>query len=276
MQCRLFVVMPGCFSSANYIFSFPKSSLCEIPIISPSLFLKHFGQLREEADEMDSIHDVTLRAGDRTFAVHKYILSMRSEFFRKLFVSDNCDIDEDLGGETRKSQDAVGCDLIILENIPADMLEYALDFIYTDSCELLVHKAKPRLQVTQIGQTKVGLKVNITVFLLLLCKVYALMGCVYFFKTMFTICFDQESNEERLISSRQDLNLRGRSALEVYRSLPTAAKEDVKAKSKNAKPGKKAKGAKGDKAEANVGGVNPVKTLQNIAKKLGLGSLSAR
>lgn len=100
-------------------------------------------------------------------------------------------------------------------------------------------------------------------------------GCVYFIKTA-TICFDQESNEERLISSLQDLNVRGRSALEVYRSLPTAAEEDVKAKSKNAKAGKKAKGGKGDKAEANAGGANPVKALQTVAKKLGLGSLSVR
>lgn len=130
--------------------------MCEIPLISPSSFLKHFGQLLEEADEMDSIHDVTLQAGDRTFATHKYILSMRSEFFRKLFASDHCGIGEELGGEARKSEDAVGCDLIILENIPADMLEYALDFIYTDSCELLVHKAKPRVPVAQTGQTKVG------------------------------------------------------------------------------------------------------------------------
>ncbi|XP_011603638.2 inhibitor of Bruton tyrosine kinase isoform X4 [Takifugu rubripes] len=217
----------------------PKANLCEIPIISPSSFSKHFGQLLEEADEMDSIHDVTLQAGDRTFAAHKYILSMRSEFFRKLFVSDHSEIGEELGEEARKSEDAVGCDLIALENIPADMLEYALDFIYTDSCELLVHGAKPRVPVAQMGQTK-------------------------------------ESNEERLISSLQDLNVRGRSALEVYRSLPTAAKEDVKVKSRNAKPGKKAKGGKGDKAEANEGGANPVKALQAVAKKLGLGSLSAR
>lgn len=105
---------------------------------------------------MDSIHDVTLQACDRTFAAHKYILSMRSEFFRKLFVSDHCGIGEELGGEAKKSEDAVGCDLIILENIPADMLKYVLDFIYTDSCELLVHKAKPRVQVAQTDQTKVG------------------------------------------------------------------------------------------------------------------------
>lgn len=117
---------------------------------------------------------------------------------------------------------------------------------------------------------------NLSIFLLSLCRLYALKDCVYLIETMFTICFDQESNEERLISSLQDLNVRGRSALEVYRSLPTAAKEDVKVKSRNAKPGKKAKGGKGDKAEANEGGANPVKTLQAVAKKLGLGSLSAR
>uniref|UniRef100_A0A671WEM5 Inhibitor of Bruton tyrosine kinase n=1 Tax=Sparus aurata TaxID=8175 RepID=A0A671WEM5_SPAAU len=207
----------------------PKTSLYEIPIISPSSFTQHFRRLLDEADEMDSIHDVTLQAGDRTFPAHKYILSMRSEFFRKQFISEHCGDDEELDAEVRKSEDAVGCDLIILEKIPADMLEYALHFIYTDSCELLEHGARPRV------------------------------------------------SGERLISSLQDLGLRGRSALEVYRSLPTAAKGDGdKAKSKCAKPGKKGKGGKGDKTGANDGGANPVKIFQGVAKKLGLGSLSAR
>uniref|UniRef100_A0A8C4E2N5 Inhibitor of Bruton agammaglobulinemia tyrosine kinase n=1 Tax=Dicentrarchus labrax TaxID=13489 RepID=A0A8C4E2N5_DICLA len=215
----------------------PKTSLYEIPIISPSSFSQHFRSLLDEADEMDSIHDVTLQAGDRTFPAHKYILSMRSELFRKLFMSEHCGVDEELSGEVRKSEDAVGCDLIILEKIPADMLEYVLHFIYTDSCELLVHGARPRVSGVLMGQNQ----------------------------------------QERLISSLQDLGLRGRSALDVYRSIPTAAKGDGdKAKSKCAKPGKKGKGGKGDKAGANDGGANPVKTLQGVAKKLGLGSLSAR
>lgn len=96
-------------------------------------------------------------------------------------------------------------------------------------------------------------------------------------KTVFhCLChLGQDSEQERLITSLQDLGLRGRSALEVYRSLPPAAKGDGdKAKGKCAKPGKKGKGGKGDKA--NEGGSNPVKTLQSVAKKLGLGSLSAR
>lgn len=90
-------------------------------------------------------------------------------------------------------------------------------------------------------------------------------------------CLDQDSEQESLISSLQNLGLRGRSALEVYRSLPPAAKGDGdKAKSKGSKPSKKGKGGKADRAEANEGGVNAVKTLQGVAKKLGLGSLSAR
>lgn len=218
----------------------PKTSLYEIPSVSPSSFTQHFRSLLDEADEMDSIHDVTLQTGDRTFPAHKYILSMRSEFFRKLFMSEGCGSDEELDGEVRKSEDAVGCDLIILEKIPPDMLEYALHFIYTDSCDVLVHGARPRVSGALTAQ-------------------------------------NQDFEQERLISSLQDLGLRGRSALDVYRSLPPAAKEDGdKAKSKCAKPGKRGKGGKSDKAGANEGGANPVKTLQAVAKKLGLGSLSAR
>uniref|UniRef100_A0A671WHQ6 Inhibitor of Bruton tyrosine kinase n=1 Tax=Sparus aurata TaxID=8175 RepID=A0A671WHQ6_SPAAU len=132
----------------------PKTSLYEIPIISPSSFTQHFRRLLDEADEMDSIHDVTLQAGDRTFPAHKYILSMRSEFFRKQFISEHCGDDEELDAEVRKSEDAVGCDLIILEKIPADMLEYALHFIYTDSCELLEHGARPRVSGALMGQNQ--------------------------------------------------------------------------------------------------------------------------
>lgn len=97
---------------------------------------------------------MTLQAGNRTFPAHKYILSMRSEFFRKQFMSER-GLDEELDGEVRKSEDAVGCDLIILEKIPPDMLEYALHFIYTDSCELLVHGARPRVSGASTGPNQV-------------------------------------------------------------------------------------------------------------------------
>uniref|UniRef100_A0A3B3BGL0 Inhibitor of Bruton agammaglobulinemia tyrosine kinase n=1 Tax=Oryzias melastigma TaxID=30732 RepID=A0A3B3BGL0_ORYME len=215
----------------------PRTSLFEVPSISASTFSQHFQNLLEEADETDNIHDVTLQAGNHTFPAHKYILSMRSDFFRKLFVTDHRGDEEELDKEVRRSEDAVGCDLLILEKIPADMLEYALRFMYTDSCELLVHGARAKTSGLPPAQNQ----------------------------------------QEKLISSLQVLGLRDRSALEVYRSLSPSTKEDNnKAKNKGSKAGKKAKGGKGDKAAANEGGANPVKSLQAVAKKLGLGSLSAR
>lgn len=90
-------------------------------------------------------------------------------------------------------------------------------------------------------------------------------------------CNGQDSEQSRLISGLQDLDLHGRSALEVYNSLSPATKRDGdKAKSKCSKPSKKPRGNKGDKAPGNESSGNPVKTLQGVAKKLGLGSLSAR
>uniref|UniRef100_A0A8C5E3A6 BTB domain-containing protein n=1 Tax=Gouania willdenowi TaxID=441366 RepID=A0A8C5E3A6_GOUWI len=119
----------------------PKTSLFEVPSVSPSSFFQHFKSLLEEADEMDSIHDVTLQAGNRTFPAHKYILSMKSEFFRKQFMPENCDFDQE---EVKRGEDSAGCDMLVLEKLSPDMLEYILHFIYTDSCELLVHGACPR------------------------------------------------------------------------------------------------------------------------------------
>lgn len=214
----------------------PKTSLYEVPSVSSSSFSQHFRSLLEEADETDSIHDVTLQAGDRTFPAHRYILSTRSEFFRKQFSGECSVADED--DEVRRSEDAMGCDMLVLEKIPADALEHALHFIYTDSCELLVHGTRPKGSSSPPDH-------------------------------------NHDPEQERLISSLQDLDLRGRSAFEVFRSLtPTCKAGGDKAKNKASKPGKKGKAGKGDKA--NEGGANPVRTLQAIAKKLGLGVLSAR
>ncbi|XP_067305417.1 inhibitor of Bruton tyrosine kinase isoform X2 [Pseudorasbora parva] len=209
----------------------PKTSLFEVPTTSGSTFSQHFQRLLTEADETDSIHDVTLQAGDRTFAAHKYILSMRSDFFRKLLLPDAC---KEGDGEVKKGEDAVGCDLLVLEKVPPEMLEHALHFIYTDSCEMLVHGTQPI--IPRSNQSS-----------------------------------DPEP-QQQLIHSLQALGLENRSALEVYRSLPAETCEEAdKAKGKSTKSGKKAKN--GNISEP---GRNPVKMLQGVAKKLGLGSLSAR
>ncbi|XP_054831335.1 inhibitor of Bruton tyrosine kinase isoform X2 [Eublepharis macularius] len=121
----------------------PKTSLYEIPSVSLSNFAEDFGKLLGEAEVMDTIHDVTFQVGTRIFPVHKYILAMRSDFFRKLFVSDHDWLDPpDL---YRKDEDDVGCDLFVIERLHPDLFMYLLQYIYTDSCDLLIHGCKPKM-----------------------------------------------------------------------------------------------------------------------------------
>ncbi|KAL2084814.1 hypothetical protein ACEWY4_020332 [Coilia grayii] len=240
----------------------PKTSLYEIPTVSSSTFSEHLRRLRSEADETDSIHDVTLQAGDRTFPAHKYILSLRSDFFRKLLYREGGQGDGDGSGgpgedwdeeeEVRRSEDASGCDLLILEKVPVELLEQALQFIYADMCEMLTHGARPSMPRPSAKPKDAKQRQG-------------------------------RDQQEQLIHSLQELGLgdtlRGRSALEVYRSLPPPVhvegdyKDKEKPKGKATKPGKK--GSKGS-GGSDGGGANPVKMLQSLAKRLGLGSLSSR
>ncbi|XP_076136323.1 inhibitor of Bruton tyrosine kinase [Alosa pseudoharengus] len=243
----------------------PKTSLYEIPTVSMSTFSDHLRALRAEADEMDSIHDVTLQAGDRTFPAHKYILSVRSDFFRKLLFREGSQGDDGGGGEdwddeeeVRRSEDASGCDLLVLEKVPAELLEQALQFVYADTCEMLTHGARP--SVPRVNATNSARKPGHN-----------------------QQKQNQQNQQEQLIHSLQELglgdSLRGRSALEVYRSLPPPThvegdnRDKEKPKGKGPKPGKK--GSKGG-GGSEAGGPSPVKMLQALAKRLGLGSLSNR
>nr|XP_028578683.1 inhibitor of Bruton tyrosine kinase isoform X1 [Podarcis muralis] len=115
----------------------PKTSLYEIPSVSTSSFSEDFGKLLGEADITDNIHDVTFQVGSRTFPVHKYILAARSDFFRKLFESDHNWIDS--ADIYRKDEDVVGCDLFVIEKLHPDLFMYILQYIYTDTCDLLIH-----------------------------------------------------------------------------------------------------------------------------------------
>ncbi|XP_040409954.1 inhibitor of Bruton tyrosine kinase isoform X4 [Cygnus olor] len=121
----------------------PKTSLYEIPSVSLSSFGEDFGKLLDETDEMDSIHDVTFQIGTRTYPLHKYILAVRSDFFKKLFVSSDDQLDTP--DVYRKDEDAVGCDLYVIEKVHPDLFAYLLQFIYTDTCDLLTHGYKPKI-----------------------------------------------------------------------------------------------------------------------------------
>ncbi|XP_053457593.1 inhibitor of Bruton tyrosine kinase isoform X2 [Nycticebus coucang] len=121
----------------------PKTSLYEIPSVSSSSFFEEFGKLLRETDETDSIHDVTFRVGNRIFPAHKYILAVRSDFFQKLFLSDDTGLE--FTDVYRKDEDSAGCHLYVVEKVHPDLFEYLLQFIYTDTCDFLTHGFKPRI-----------------------------------------------------------------------------------------------------------------------------------
>ncbi|CAK6446810.1 unnamed protein product [Pipistrellus nathusii] len=204
----------------------PKTSLYEIPTVSSSSFLEELGKLLREADEMDSIHDVTFQVGNRIFPAHKYILALRSDFFQKLFLSDGTSLD--FTDVYRKDEDSVGCPLFVVEKVHPDLFEYLLQFIYTDTCDFLTHGFKPRIILNKKPEEYQG-------------------------------TLNPHLNK---MNSHEDNK---KSAFEVYKSNQAHTNSE-KQRSK----------LKSSKKVKSVGEDDPVKMLQNVAKKFGFSNLCSR
>ncbi|XP_036850373.2 inhibitor of Bruton tyrosine kinase isoform X3 [Manis javanica] len=204
----------------------PKTSLYEIPVVSSSSFFEEFGKLLRETDEMDNIHDVTFHVGSRVFPAHKYILAVHSDFFQKLFLSDGTTLG--FVDVYRKDEDSAGCHLFVVEKVHPDLFEYLLQFIYTDTCDFLIHGFKPRINLNKKPEEYQGTP-------------------------------DSHLNKMNCHEDNQ------KSAFEVYRSNQAhivSEKQKIKPKSSN----------KGKSVEEH----DPVRMLQNVAKKFGFSNLSSR
>ncbi|XP_027963891.1 inhibitor of Bruton tyrosine kinase isoform X3 [Eumetopias jubatus] len=204
----------------------PKTSLYEIPAVSSSSFFEEFGKLLRETDETDNIHDVTFQVGNRIFPAHKYILAVHSDFFQKLFLSDGTSLD--FTDVYQKDEDSAGCHLFVVEKVHPDLFEYLLQFIYTDTCDFLIHGFTPRINLNKRPEEYQG--------------------------TM-----NSHSNKMNCHEDNQ------KSAFEVYRSNQAqTVNEKQKSKPKSSNKGK------------NIGEDDPVRMLQNVAKKFGFSNLSSR
>lgn len=194
--------------------------------MSSSSFLEELGKLLREADEMDSIHDVTFQVGNRIFPAHKYILALRSDFFQKLFLSDGTSLD--FTDVYRKDEDSVGCPLFVVEKVHPDLFEYLLQFIYTDTCDFLTHGFKPRIILNKKPEKYQG-------------------------------TLNPHLNK---MNSHEDNQ---KSAFEVYKSNQAhTISEKQRSKLKSSKKVK------------SVGEDDPVRMLQNVAKKFGFSNLCSR
>lgn len=204
----------------------PKTSLYEIPAVSSSSFFEEFGKLLRETDETDNIHDVTFQVGNRIFPAHKYILAAHSDFFQKLFLSDGTSLD--FTDVYRKDEDSAGCHLFVVEKVHPELFEYLLQFIYTDTCDFLIHGFTPRINLNKKPEEYQG--------------------------TM-----NSHSNKMNCHEDNQ------KSAFEVYRSNQAhMVNEKQKSKPKSSNKGK------------SVGEDDPVRMLQNVARKFGFSNLSSR
>ncbi|XP_019298271.2 inhibitor of Bruton tyrosine kinase isoform X4 [Panthera pardus] len=204
----------------------PKTSLYEIPAVSSSSFFEEFGKLLRETDETDNIHDVTFQVGNRIFPAHKYILAVHSDFFQKLFLSDGTTLD--FADVYRKDEDSAGCHLFVIEKVHPDLFEYLLQFIYTDTCDFLLHGFTPRINLNKKPEEYQG-------------------------------ALNSHSNKMNCHEDNQ------KSAFEVYRSNQAhIVSEKQKSKPKSSNKGK------------SIGEDDPVRMLQNVAKKFGFSNLSSR
>lgn len=180
----------------------PKTSLFEIPVVSSSIFVEDFKKLLNEVDEMDSIHDVTLFLGSQAFPAHRYILAMKSDFFQKQFFSKDNN-QADFPDFYQNGEDSAGCDQFVIEKVSPVLFSYILQFLYTDTCDMLVHGHKPKY----IQKDKI------------------------------------EENQDTLISDFQKLrfheDVKGKSAYEVYRNNQICA--DNEKKKGKMRPSKKSK-----------------------------------
>ncbi|XP_029799495.1 inhibitor of Bruton tyrosine kinase isoform X2 [Suricata suricatta] len=204
----------------------PKTSLYEIPAVSSSSFFEEFGKLLRETDETDNIHDVTFQVGNRIFPAHKYILAVHSDFFQKLFLSDGTTLD--FADVYRKDEDSAGCHLFVVEKVHPDLFEYLLQYIYTDTCDLLIHGFTPRINLNKKPEGHQG-------------------------------PLNSHSHKMNCLDDNQ------KSAFEVYRSNQAhTVNEKQKSKPKSSNKGK------------SIGEDDPVRMLQNVARKFGFSNLSSR
>ncbi|XP_033126307.1 inhibitor of Bruton tyrosine kinase-like isoform X2 [Anneissia japonica] len=125
-------------SGKNFAFlqSDPKTSLVEIPQVRASVMTKEFAALFKEVNSYNNIHDVILKVGSRQWPAHKYILSTRSEYFRKLFLQEVTE-KEDKDPKDSNILMQESSDVVALGHmITAPILDLLLQFIYEDQCDL--------------------------------------------------------------------------------------------------------------------------------------------
>eukprot|EP00058_Branchiostoma_floridae_P018798 XP_002604287.1 hypothetical protein BRAFLDRAFT_59895 [Branchiostoma floridae] len=211
----------------------PKASLLEVPTISPSEMGKTFRTLMDEASCHDNIHDVIIQLHGQAIPAHKFILASRSDYFRKLFLSDNLEGSDSNNSEVLK----VNKEVVKVEKVNHHIFLNLLQFIYSDTCDLLTQGYKPKFKIKVEGSEGKG--------------------------GGDTGMLNGVKNGEFGEFSLDDIA--HQSAFSVY----SQGKKSQKQKNKPSKEAKSNQQAEDDSS-------NPIKVLQNTAKRFGVQNLAKK
>ncbi|XP_076823249.1 kelch-like protein 7 [Clavelina lepadiformis] len=93
--------------------------------------------LNKERTGSQSSCDFTITCGNREFKVHKCVMGLISEYFKKMFTS---------------SQPAANQEKTVLKDIEADSMEMLLDYVYNDESVIKEHNVYEILEVAEFFQ----------------------------------------------------------------------------------------------------------------------------
>nr|XP_045601893.1 inhibitor of Bruton tyrosine kinase-like isoform X1 [Procambarus clarkii] len=117
----------------------PNSYLLDLPQVSTSTLKEDFKTLLKEENESDTIHDVVICCGAQKFFAHSYILACHSGYFRHRLFSvkenlknDNVDVQKEWGTLHNSEKK-----YFTLQDVPPDIFQEVLVYIYTGSCKLI-------------------------------------------------------------------------------------------------------------------------------------------
>ncbi|CAF0843865.1 unnamed protein product [Didymodactylos carnosus] len=119
------------FSALQY---HPNTNLNAYPRYPTSIFDEDINRLFDEKDHYDSVHDIIVKINQHEFPLHRYILAMKSEYFRKLILNMNENENITTDKPSKKKKEKNTQELIIDDIVDIDMFKLILEYIYGQKC----------------------------------------------------------------------------------------------------------------------------------------------
>ncbi|GAB1609231.1 inhibitor of Bruton tyrosine kinase-like [Argonauta hians] len=108
----------------------PFVSLKSFPVPRNPEIMSSFRELAEDCSDLSLIHDLEIKSGCKSWFAHRYIMASNSKYFESLIVS------------TKPRQPSHDMHMVTIPYVHADLIKQMLQFIYTNTCDLLTPGAQ--------------------------------------------------------------------------------------------------------------------------------------